>query len=402
MKKVTILGATGSIGLSTLNILEQHPSQFEIFALSAHQRFEALLELCQRYKPKYAVLTAENHLAALQALFKKHGLATQLLVGPDALCDIAADTEVDIVMAAIVGSAGLPSTLAALKAGKRVLLANKEALIMAGDLVLETRRQHNASLLPVDSEHNAIFQCLPSDYLANHLFPAAAASPIDFGISKIILTASGGAFRDLPIEELSHATPEQACQHPNWVMGKKVTIDSATMMNKALEVIEAHYLFAMQPQQIEVLLHPQSIIHSLVSYQDGSMLAQLGVPDMRTPIANALSWPDRITNSVPQLDLVEVAKLEFKAMDLHRYPALKLAYGALELGGVAATYLNAANEVAVDAFIETKIKFTDIAIINEQVLNTCSAHQANTLEAILQADQEARRYAQALVKSITA
>lgn len=385
-KNITILGSTGSIGINTLNVIALHPDRFRVFALTANQNVDRLLSQCQQYQPQYAVLRDEETAAKFATQLKQLDLSTQVLVGKDALVQVASCAEVDLVMACIVGAAGLLPTLAAANAGKRILLANKEALVMSGALLLDAVHNNGAVLVPVDSEHNAIFQCLPADYKPG--FPCA-------GVKRIILTASGGAFRDWPVERLSAVTPEQACCHPNWRMGPKITVDSATMMNKGLEVIEASWLFAQQDMQ--VLLHPQSIVHSLVEYLDGSILAQLGQPDMRTPIAQALAWPERITSGVDSLDLLTTGPLEFRPLSQERYPCFALALQALKAGGTAPTVLNAANEVAVQAFLDKKILFTDIPKIIEKVLSNVQIGAANTLEAILATDNAARIEAEKII-----
>lgn len=377
---LTILGSTGSIGTSTLKVIALHPDRFQIFALTANQNVDRLLSQCQQYQPQYAVLKDEDTGVKFAEQLKQRGLATQVLVGQDALVQVASCAEVDLVMACIVGAAGLLPTLAAANAGKRILLANKEALVMSGALLLDAVHNNGAVLVPVDSEHNAIFQCLPADFKTG--FPCA-------GVKRIILTASGGAFRDWPVERLSTVTPEQACCHPNWRMGPKITVDSATMMNKGLEVIEACWLFGRQ--DLEVVLHPQSIVHSLVEYADGSLLAQLGQPDMRTPIAQALAWPERIASGVNSLDLLTVGPLEFQPLSEKRYPCYKLALQALRRGGTAPTVLNAANEIAVQAFLDKKILFTDIPNIIEETLSNVLITSVDSLEAILAADTIARK-----------
>ncbi len=368
-KKISILGATGSIGVSTLDVISNHLDQFEVFALTGQKQVEVLIQQCIKFKPRYVVVCDQQNVKRFRELTQHLHLPSKLLTDEEGLCQVASDPEVDIVMAAIVGAAGLSSTLAALKAGKKVLLANKEALVMAGDLVLEALRHSGGALIPVDSEHSAIFQCLPQEFMAGRLFPRNKESvEIYHGISKIVLTASGGATRDLPLEKLAEVSPEFACTHPNWSMGKKITVDSATMMNKALEVIEAYYLFGLPLENIEVVLHPQSIIHSMVCYEDASVLVQLGQPDMRTPIACALAWPERVSTKVPPLDLTQTSALSFFKFNMTRYPCLSLGYEALRQGGVAPTILNAANEVAVARFLNHEIRFTDIYRLNERML----------------------------------
>jgi 1-deoxy-D-xylulose-5-phosphate reductoisomerase len=376
---LAILGATGSIGSSTLDVVSRHRERYQLFALTAHASADPLVELCRKHRPRYAVLSGMRPDSGLSGKFKACG--TELLFGPEALEQVATDSRCDVVMAAIVGAAGLASTLAAARAGKRVLLANKEALVMAGPLLMRAAREAGTRLLPVDSEHNAVFQCL-SDAQA---------------VRRIVLTASGGPFRSAPVESLDAVTPAQACAHPNWVMGRKISVDSATMMNKGLEVIEARWLFDTAPRSIEVVIHPQSIIHSLVEYVDGSLIAQLSTPDMRVPIAYALAWPERIASGAPQLDLAALKSLSFEPPDERRFPCLPLAYAALEQGGTAPALLNAANEVAVDAFLGGRLRFTGIAGVIAQTLDTVPAAAAADLETIMAADSAARRAAAALV-----
>ncbi|HEX5361698.1 MAG TPA: 1-deoxy-D-xylulose-5-phosphate reductoisomerase [Fluviicoccus sp.] len=377
MQRITVLGATGSIGLSTLDVIGRHPDRYTVFALTAHSRIDELAQLCQRFRPRYAVVRTAEDVARLQAGL--HGVATEVLAGPESLAEVAGHDDCDTVMAAIVGAAGLLPTLAAVRAGKRVLLANKEALVMAGGLFMEAVRSHGATLLPIDSEHNAIFQCLPT-----------GSSGLERGgVEKILLTASGGPFRTYTAEQLQGVTPEQACKHPNWSMGRKISVDSATLMNKGLEFIEACWLFNARPEQIEILIHPQSIIHSLVQYVDGSTLAQLGNPDMRTPIAHALAWPERIPAGVARLDLSRHT-LDFQTPDETRFPCLRLAREAMLSGGTAPAVLNAANEIAVAAFLEGEIPFTAIPVISERVLTQLPMSQAGNLDTILDADRAAR------------
>jgi 1-deoxy-D-xylulose-5-phosphate reductoisomerase len=384
-RNLTILGSTGSIGTSTLDVAARHPERFSVFALSAHRQAEQLVEQCRRFRPRFAVIVdASLHAAVADAL---HGNGTTVLSGPAALDRVAGAPEVDTVMAAIVGAAGLASSLAAARAGKRILLANKEALVMAGPIFVQAVKDNRATLLPIDSEHNAIFQCLPAA-------PAGGTSLA--GVRRILLTGSGGPFRTTPMEELAKVTPEQACAHPNWVMGKKISVDSATMMNKALEIIEAHWLFGVPPAHIEVLIHPQSVIHSMVEYEDGSVLAQLGNPDMRTPIAHALAYPERVDAGVARLDLAALARLTFEAPDLQRFPALKLAYRALAEGGTAPATLNAANEYAVAAFLAGELAFDRVAALIEEVALATPAGPIVTLDDVLAADQTARKMAASL------
>jgi 1-deoxy-D-xylulose-5-phosphate reductoisomerase len=382
---LTVLGSTGSIGTSTLDVVARHPHKYQVVALTAYRQDELLFEQCQRFMPRYAVLLDEAAAVRLTQRIAAAGLMVEVLCGEQALERVASLPEVDAVMAAIVGAAGLRPSLAAARAGKKILLANKEALVMAGRIFMDAVRQNGATLLPIDSEHNAIFQALPRDYSAD-----MAAS----GVSKILLTASGGPFRDTPLSELQQVTPEQACAHPNWVMGRKISVDSASMMNKGLEVIEAHWLFNASADDIQVVVHPQSVIHSMVQYVDGSVLAQMGNPDMRTPIAHALAYPLRIDAGVAPLDLFKVATLNFVAPDFERFPCLLLAYQALRTGGTAPAVLNAANEVAVDAFLNKKISFLDIPRLITDVLAAQASVAANTLDDVLLADAQARVAAQ--------
>ncbi|WP_060514815.1 1-deoxy-D-xylulose-5-phosphate reductoisomerase [Pseudomonas sp. NBRC 111132] len=380
-QRITVLGATGSIGLSTLDVIARHPDRYEAFALSGYSRVDELLALCVRHRPAFAVVPSAEAAARLRASLAAAGCATEVLEGEAGLCQVASAAEVDAVMAAIVGAAGLRPTLAAVEAGKKVLLANKEALVMSGALFMEAVRRSGAVLLPIDSEHNAIFQCMPGDY-------ARGLSAV--GVRRILLTASGGPFRETPVEALLDVTPEQACAHPNWSMGRKISVDSASMMNKGLELIEACWLFDAAPAKVEVVVHPQSVIHSLVDYVDGSVLAQLGNPDMRTPIANALAWPERIDSGVAPLDLFAIARLDFQAPDEQRFPCLRLARQAAEAGNSAPAVLNAANEVAVEAFLERRIRFPEIAGMIEQVLDQEPVVPLPSLDAVFAADQRAR------------
>ena len=385
VSNLTILGSTGSIGTSTLDVVARHPQKYKVRALTAYRQDELLFEQCLRFKPGYAVMLDEAAAARLSSRIKAAGLDVEVLCGEQYLEQVAALPEVDAVMAAIVGAAGLRPSLAAARAGKKILLANKEALVMAGRIFMDAVRKNGATLLPIDSEHNAIFQALPRDYAGN-----MAAS----GVSKILLTASGGPFRDMPVSALQQVTPEQACAHPNWVMGRKISVDSASMMNKGLEVIEAHWLFNAAADDIQVVVHPQSVIHSMVQYVDGSVLAQMGNPDMRTPIAYGLAYPERIAAGVEPLDLFKVGQLDFVAPDFERFPCLALAYQALRTGGTAPAVLNAANEVAVEAFLNRKISFLDIPRLIADVLNAHSGEAVNTLEDVLMADKQARVAAQ--------
>ncbi len=393
MKGIAILGSTGSIGLSTLDVVARHPQEFELIALSANKDVAGLRRQCHEYRPKYAVMADAGCAAALRAELRQELPGTRVLSGPEGLAEIAAADETDYVMAAIVGAAGLLPTLAAARAGKRVLLANKEALVMSGKLFMDAVIEHGAELLPIDSEHNAIFQCMPVNY-RDGLTRA--------GVSRILITASGGPFRDYPLEHLADVTPDQACKHPNWSMGRKISVDSATMMNKGLEVIEACWLFAATPDRIQVVLHPQSIIHSLVEYVDGSMLAQLGNPDMRTPIAHALAWPERMESGVKPLDLFQIGRLDFTQPDPVRFPCLRLAFAAVAAGGTATAVLNAANESAVAAFLEGRIRFTEIATVVEATLDEIPASTADSIEIILDADRQARGEAANIIGSLSA
>ncbi|MDP1540420.1 MAG: 1-deoxy-D-xylulose-5-phosphate reductoisomerase [Moraxellaceae bacterium] len=391
LSNVTVLGATGSIGLSTLDVLARHPDRYQVHALSAHSRIDELAHLCLRHQPRYAVVPNDESASYLTQILQAKGCQTEVLAGAEALAQVASDAAVDTVMAAIVGAAGLLPTLAAVNAGKRVLLANKEALVMSGALFMQAVRNSGSVLLPIDSEHNAIFQCLPHD--------AASRDLTANGVEKIVLTASGGPFRTWTLEQLASVTPAQAVAHPNWSMGRKISVDSATLMNKGLEFIEACWLFDAKPSDIEVLVHPQSVIHSMVRYHDGSVIAQMGNPDMRTPIAHALAWPHRITAGVSPLDLTHIAQLNFEAPDTIKFPCLVLAQSAIAQGGTMPTTLNAANEVAVDAFLRGKLAFTAIAQVIEQVMNQSECSAANDLTAILAADAEARVRASHLVKA---
>jgi 1-deoxy-D-xylulose-5-phosphate reductoisomerase len=387
-RTVTVLGSTGSIGESTLDVLAQHPQLFVVYALTASTSVQKLFEQCQQFSPVVAVMASEDSATELDARLQAVGSDTRVLCGAEGLAEVAAASEVDVVMAAIVGAVGLEPTLAAVAAGKTVLLANKEALVMAGSLFMEAVAASGAVLLPIDSEHNAIFQCLPSD---------ARAVPQKPGVSKIVLTASGGPFRTWSAEQMQQVTPEQACAHPNWSMGRKISVDSATLMNKGLELIEACWLFDVAADDIEVVVHPQSIIHSLVQYIDGSVLAQLGNPDMRTPIAYGLGWPQRIHSGVAELDLVAVSRLDFERPDEQRFPCLRLARDAVQRGGASMIALNAANEVAVQAFLAGQLAFFQIAQVIESVLATADLSEPLTLDAVKQADMLARQQAQAYI-----
>jgi 1-deoxy-D-xylulose-5-phosphate reductoisomerase len=381
MQSITVLGATGSIGVSTLDVIARHPDRYRVFALTAHSRVDELAEQCTRFKPEVAA-------SQLSARLQSAGLTTQVEYGEQALCDVSSADACTTVMAAIVGAAGLAPTMAAAQSGKKVLLANKEALVISGQLFMDAIAASGSVLLPIDSEHNAIFQCLPLNYqrqLGHH------------GIRKILLTASGGPFLDRDVSTLDQVTPEQAVAHPNWSMGRKISVDSATMMNKGLEVIEAHWLFGAAPNQIEVVIHPQSVIHSMVSYADGSVLAQLGNPDMRTPIAHALAYPDRIESGVDTVDLTKIAQLNFRPPDYVRFPCLKLAFDALHAGGSAAAVLNATNEVAVEAFLNRQIGFRKIPELIDAVLNRLPVEPVTDLGAVLAMDKSARLLARELM-----
>ncbi|MDP1978081.1 1-deoxy-D-xylulose-5-phosphate reductoisomerase [Undibacterium sp.] len=388
-QQLCILGATGSIGVSTLDVVARHPERYGVFALTAHTQVKKLAEQCAQFLPQIAVVGTAKAADELAALLKeKHLPQIQILFGPKALCAVASASECDSVMAAIVGAAGLPASLAAAIAGKKVLLANKEALVMSGQLFIDAIKDSGAALLPIDSEHNAIFQCLPGNY---------NRQPGQHGIHKILLTASGGPFLNRDVNTLDDVTPEQAVAHPNWVMGRKISVDSATMMNKGLEVIEAHWLFATPAEQIEVVIHPQSVIHSMVSYTDGSVLAQMGNPDMRIPIAYGMAYPERIASGVAPLDLLKVSSLNFIKPDFQRFPCLQLAYDALREGKSAAIILNASNEIAVQAFLEKRIGFRMINQIIERTLCKVVATETPDLESILACDAEARRVTEAML-----
>jgi 1-deoxy-D-xylulose-5-phosphate reductoisomerase len=391
MQQLTVLGSTGSIGTSTLDVVARHPDKFRIAALTANSQVDLLFKQCQQFKPRYAVLLDEDSAARLRLLVREAGLDTEVLSGVAALEQVSVLPEVDAVMAAIVGAAGLRPTLAAARAGKKILLANKETLVMAGNVFMEAVRASGSALLPIDSEHNAIFQSLPRGYDGD-----LAGS----GVRRILLTASGGPFRNTPLSELQSVTPEQACAHPNWVMGRKISVDSASMMNKGLEVIEAHWLFNASADDIQVVVHPQSVIHSLVEYVDGSVLAQLGNPDMRTPIAYGLAYPERIDAGVAALDLFKVATMNFTAPDFERFPCLALAYQALRAAGTAPAILNAANEVAVAAFLDKQIAFLAIPRVIEAVLDALPVNAVGCLDDVLGADAEARRAAQHQIREL--
>jgi len=385
--QITVLGSTGSIGTSTLDVIARHPDRFALYALSGRSQIELLARQCNQYKPQVAVVADED--AAKDLASRLDTTDTEVRFGRQALSDIASADQTDAVMAAIVGAAGLEPTLAAARAGKRILLANKESLVMSGDLFMKTCRDAGALVLPIDSEHNAVFQCLPTDN---------ATEP---GISRVILTASGGPFRQWSEQEMAAATPEQACAHPNWSMGRKISVDSATMMNKGLELIEAHYLFGVSRENLDVLIHPESIVHSMVEYADGSTLAQMGNPDMRTPIAHALAWPERIDSGVARLSLSQIGKLHFEEPDTTRFPCLRLAMDALQNGGAAPCILNAANEIAVHTFLAGEIGFADIARVNEHCVQTLgSTNAATSIEEVLEQDRIAREVAHSQVTEI--
>ncbi|MFV0276596.1 MAG: 1-deoxy-D-xylulose-5-phosphate reductoisomerase [Parahaliea sp.] len=388
---VTVLGCTGSIGVSTLDVIARHPDRYRVWALAANTSVEQMLAQCLVHRPQYAVMACADAAERLRTVLPAE-LGTRVLQGEEGLCQVATEPAVDTVMAAVVGAAGLPSTLAAARAGKRVLLANKESLVMAGHLLMEAVREAGALLLPIDSEHNAIFQCLPVD---------AAGRPGKTGVSKVLLTASGGPFRTWRREDMAAATPDQACAHPNWNMGRKISVESATLMNKGLEFIEACWLFDLPPSRVEVVVHPQSIVHSMVQYDDGSVLAQLGNPDMRTPIAYGLAWPWRIDAGVAPLDLVALSRLDFEAPDEQRFPCLRLAREAVATGGTAMAICNAANEVAVAAFLDGRIGFGDIPAIIEDTLGRCPVVEPTSLAVVESADAQARDMAAMLVSGLS-
>jgi 1-deoxy-D-xylulose-5-phosphate reductoisomerase len=386
MQNVTILGATGTIGTQTLDVISQHPDKFKVFALAANTNVKSMLALCEIHKPEFAVMLLEAAATELNIKLKNIGSKTVVLHGDSALNKISAHEQVDIVMAAIVGAAGLHPAIAAAKAGKRILLANKETLVMAGNLFMQAVIDGGASLLPIDSEHNAIFQVMPQQRTQS----LVNATLNSLGVKRVILTASGGPFRNVGLEELKSVTRAQALNHPNWLMGPKITIDSATMMNKGLEVIEAHWLFNALPEQIDVVIHPQSVIHSMVEYIDGSVLAQLGNPDMRTPIAYGLGYPERLKSGVSSLDLLTTARLDFCKPDLVRFPCLRIAYEALNMGGTAPAILNAANEIVVEEFLSERIGFMDIPYAIESVLTAANIEQVESIEQLVAVDANAR------------
>jgi 1-deoxy-D-xylulose-5-phosphate reductoisomerase len=391
MQRLTVLGSTGSIGTSTLDVVARHPDRFQVIALTGNSQVGLLFRQCVQFKPRYAVLLDEDSASQLRQSLREAGVGTEVLCGVEALEQVSVLPEVDAVMAAIVGAAGLRPTLAAARAGKKILLANKETLVMAGNVFMDAVHASGSALLPIDSEHNAIFQSLPRGYdgdMARN------------GVSRILLTASGGPFRKTPLADLQNVTPEQACAHPNWSMGRKISVDSATMMNKGLEVIEAHWLFNAGADDIQVVVHPQSMIHSLVQYIDGSVIAQLGNPDMRTPIAYGLSWPERIDAGVAPLDLFKVATMNFEAPDFERFPCLALAYQALRAAGTAPAMLNAANEVAVASFLDRQIPFLYIPRVIAAVLDALPVYPVHSLDDVLGADAEARRVAQQQIRQV--
>lgn len=394
LQRLVILGSTGSIGVSTLDVVGRHPDRFSVYALSAHRNLDRLFEQCVVHRPQVAVVADAEGAASLAKRLADAGLKIEVTHGPQALVDVAGASEATTVVAAIVGAAGLLPSLAAARAGKRILLANKEALVLSGALFMSTVEKAGATLLPLDSEHNAIFQCLPlvsgEDRISTR------------GVEKLVLTASGGPFRERELATLDNVTPDEACAHPNWVMGRKISVDSASMMNKGLEVIEAHWLFNVPPERLEVLIHPQSVIHSMVTYTDGSTLAQLGNPDMRTPIAHALAFPERVSAGVKSLNLAEIGKLTFEAPDLRRFPCLRLAFDTLHRGGTAGALLNAANEVAVAAFLEGRLRFTAIAEVVDHVLQSEPVGEASSLDVVLDADRRARELATAYLAGLPA
>jgi 1-deoxy-D-xylulose-5-phosphate reductoisomerase len=391
MKGLAILGSTGTIGVNTLEVVAQHPDRFRVVALTANRDAERLFEQCKEHRPDFAVLVEDEAAKRLERMLADAGIGTEVLQGSEALSSVVTLDHCDYVMAGIVGAAGLMPTLAAARAGKRVLLANKESLVMAGGLFMDAVREGGCTLLPIDSEHNALFQCMPAGFLPG-MRPA--------GVTRLLLTASGGPFRERPVETLEDVSPDEACAHPNWVMGRKISVDSATMMNKGLELIEACLLFRMEPEHIQVVIHPQSIVHSMVEYADGSVLAQMGQPDMRTPIAHGLAWPDRVASGVAPLDLFAAGRLDFEPPSAERFPCLTLAAEALRGGGDAPAVLNAANEVAVAAFLDGRIGFMDIPRVIERSLCALPVGDAASLDAVLAADAAARRRAASEVQRV--
>lgn len=391
VKQVAILGATGSIGLSTLDVLARHPDRFSVFALTANTNVEMLLSQVKQYRPRYAVMRSVPEANYLRDQLKSLDINTEVLAGEAGLCEVAGHDQVDYVMAAIVGAAGLLPTLSAVESGKRVLLANKEALVMSGALFMDAVKRTGATLLPIDSEHNAIFQCLPEKHLGGLEH---------YGIERILLTGSGGPFRLTDLEQLHGVTPDQACAHPNWSMGRKISVDSATMMNKGLELVEACWLFDARVDQIDIVVHPESVVHSMVEYIDGSVLAQLGHPDMRTPIAYGLGWPERIQSGLPLLDLIKVGQLNFQAPDESRFPCLRLARQAMSAGKTATIALNAANEIVVEAFLEERVRYTAIPHVIETVLSQVELFLPDSLDAVLNADNDARERSRAIIRNL--
>ncbi len=394
-RRIAILGSTGSIGVNTLDVIRAHPDRFTVVALTAGKQIDRLAEQCIEFKPVIAVVSEADDAQRLEARLRQQNISTQVLYGPASLVTAVTDSDCDTVMAAIVGAAGLVPALAAAKAGKRVLLANKEALVMSGNLFMQAISAGGGELLPIDSEHNAIFQCLP-----NNFTKVSSSQNAYLGVEELWLTASGGPFRNTPLEQLSSITPEQACAHPNWVMGRKISVDSATMMNKGLEVIEAFWLFGLPLEKIKVLIHPQSVVHSMVRYRDGSVLAQLGQPDMRTPIAYGLAWPDRIAAGVAPLSLTQLANLSFSEPDLTRFPCLSLAFAAAKAGGIAPAILNAANEIAVAAFLDEGLSYLQIPVVVEKTLSAIASSKADSLDAILQVDAQARDVARGFIRAL--
>jgi len=392
IKNICILGATGSIGLNTLDVISQHPDRYRAFALTANQNHADMLMLCEKHQPQFVVMVEERSAEILSRGLRQKGYDITVLSGAKALEELASHDDVDIVMAAIVGAAGLKPNLAAAAKGKKVLLANKESLVMSGQLFMSCVKESSAELLPIDSEHNAIFQCLPQGYICGESIGAS--------VSRILLTASGGPFRTWSMDELKSVTPKQACAHPNWSMGQKISVDSASLMNKGLELIEACWLFDVTPSKIDVHIHPESIIHSMVEYVDGSVLSQMGNPDMRTPIAYGLAWPERMTSGVSSLDLFKVGQLNFERPDLARFPCLQLAKDAFNVGGTACASLNAANEVSVASFLKGNTPFTAIPDIIRRVLETVSVNDVDSVERVLSADLEARQVAEEIILSI--
>lgn len=392
MKGLCILGATGSIGVSTLDVAARHPHRYNVVAITANSNIDTLYEQCLAHHPEYAVVVNESLAQEFNQKISSSPVSDiKVLSGAAALTKVATLEQVDSVMAAIVGAAGLLPSLAAAKAGKTVLLANKEALVMSGDIFMDAVNHSGAHLLPIDSEHNAIFQCMPAEY---------KTGTDGKQVRRILLTASGGPFREMPIDQMANVTPEQAVAHPNWDMGKKISVDSATMMNKGLEMIEACLLFNMKPDQIQVVIHPQSVIHSMVDYVDGTVLAQMGNPDMRIPIAHAMAWPERFESGAKPLNIFDVRRMDFEEPNLQRFPCLRLAYKAIHAGGTMPTVLNAANEIAVEAFLDRRVKFTDIPIIIERAMDSIAVTTANSLEVILDHDHKARTVAKEIITEL--